>query len=519
MTQRHMRWTVMALLGVAGLGCNMLTGAGDLRIGAGDGSAGGADASSTSASSGPETGSSSSSSSSSGPNGSGGNGEVDAPLDYADGANITDLDLYQAIRRPLVTDGQPAQSDIPIVAGKDALLRVFYETDGNYDGQTVVARLTVGDAEPVEVEQVLGDVSEHLDLSSTINIDVPGAMLTAGSPFKVELLQPAETVSGANSAAAYPRDGSTAPMEIEQGAVKLKIVLVPVQNNGSLPDTSDAQVARYHRYFSEQYPVPSVEVTVRANSVAFNGSLGSYNGWSALLDQITDLRNTDNAPDDVYYYGVHAANGNGLLGLGWVAGATDVWGRTAIGVGGTGDTAPETAVHELGHNHGRPHSPCGVSGDASYPHSGARIGVWGYRPSDGQLLDPNEHVDFMSYCDPPWMSDHSFKKLFERAKIVSTQPYVVVPPAMQNRVYDRIKILDGVAYVQDTVTLPRPPAGEQVSLTALVNGTEETLTGSYYAYDHIDGGVILVMRPASATAALFQHATFTHAGRTLTATR
>lgn len=516
MTLRRTRWTLMALLGVASVGCNMLTGAGDLRIG--DGNAGGADASSASSSSGNDV-ASSSSGSSTGPVGSGGNGPIDAPLDYADGANITDLDLYQAIRRPIVENGQPAQSDIPIVAGKDAMLRVFYATDASYDGQTVIARLTVGDAEPVEVEQVLGGVSTHLDLNSTINIDVPGEILTAGSAFKVELLQPAETVSGGNGAAAYPSDGSTAPMEIEQGAVKLKIVLVPVQNNGSLPDTSDAQVARYHRYFSEQYPVPSVEVTVRSNSVSFNGSLGSYNGWSALLDQITDLRTTDNAPDDVYYYGVHAANGNGLLGLGWVAGANDVWGRTAIGVGGTGDTAPETAVHELGHNHGRPHSPCGVSGDGSYPHSGARIGVWGYRPSDGQLLDPNEHVDFMSYCDPPWMSDHSFKKLFDRAKIVSTQPYVVVPPELQNRVYDRIKILDGVAYVQDTVTLPRPPAGEQLTLTALVNGTEETLTGSYYAYDHVDGGVILVMRPIAGHASLFSQVTFTRHGHLLTATR
>ncbi len=526
---RTLRQWISGLSIVLVAGCNMVTGAGDLRIEA-DGDGGAAQGTGTgtgtgggSAATGSGSGSGSSSSGNGSTSGSGsgsgsGGGPIDAPTGYADGAAVTAVDLYQALRRPVVEGGQLASSNIPIVAGKPAMVRVFYQTDASYDGQPVTARLTLGET-ALEVQTTLGVASTHTDLNSTVNIDVPGDLLAAGANFKIELLQPAETVSGGNSAAAFPPDGNMAPLAVEVGAVKLKIMLVPVNNNGTLPDTSPTQVERYQRYFAEQYPVPSVDVSVRSTAFTYNGSLGSYNGWSDLLDRITDLRNTDNTPPDVYYYGIHNAQSGGLLGLGWVGGANDVWSRTAIGVGWTGNTAPETAVHELGHNHGRPHSPCGVSGDGNYPHSGARIGVWGYRPSDNKLLDPSQYVDFMSYCDPPWISDWTFRKIFERAKVVSTQPLLEVPEHLANRTYERIKVLDGQAFFKDTVVLPSPPLGEEKTVTVTMDGQAETLTGHYYAYNHIDGGVLLVMRPAGATATRFESVQFSAEGHAFTLTR
>ncbi len=487
------RGLLLVALGASALfaGCNMITGASDLRVGTGGDAPGDGDGSS-----GPGVGSGGAGAGV-GIGGAGDGAGTPAPPDLAqaDGVHITALDLYQALRRPIMADGQPADSDIPIVAGKKGMLRVFYATDADYDGAPVTARLTIGDAAPIEQTETLSGSSSHGVLGSTINLEVPGAALAPGADFKVELLQPADTVSGSHAPAAYPSDGSMAPLGVTQGAVKLKIMLVPVDNNGSLPDTSAEQVQRYHTHFSEQYPVPEVEISVRPSAYTFNGYLGSYNGWSSLLDQITDLRQADNAPDDVYYYGIHNANGNGLLGLGWVGGSNDVWSRTAIGVGWTGDTAPETAVHEIGHNHGRDHSPCGVSGDPSYPHAGARIGVWGYRPSTKQLLDPDDHVDFMSYCSPAWISDWNFKHIFQRAKQVSTQPLLQIPPDLLNRSYERIKVLDGQAVFQDTVTLSRPPAGTPVAVSVATPEGTVTQTGSYFAYDHLDGGLLFVMRP------------------------
>jgi len=494
----------------------MVTGADDIVFGpVGDEASGGSTSTSGSSGTGAGTTSSSSGEGGSGLSGSGTGGQPPGEdLVPADGVLIHDIDLYQGVRRPIVAGGAPATSGVPIVAGRDGLMRVFYGTDGGYNGQPVTVRLTIDGAPPIEQSEGLNGTSSQEQLGSTINLQVPGDLLKPGATFKVEVLQPASGTSGSNGGAAYPLGTSMAPLEVEQGGVKLKIMLVPVENNGSLPDTTPGQVARYHTLFSEMYPIPEVEMTVRSGAYPFNGYLGNYNGWSDLLDAITDLRDQDGAAADVYYYGIHNADGNGLLGLGWVAGATDVWSRTAIGVGWTGDTAPETAVHEVGHNHGRPHSPCGVSGDPAYPHWGASIGEWGYRPSINQLLSPDQFVDFMSYCDPIWISDWNFRHIFERAKVVSTSAKLVVPEHLQNRTYDRIRVLDGVVSWRPSVTLYTPPQGEALSVQIATGNGPKTVTGHYYPYDHLPGGVLYVMQPLQVPQAeILQQAAFSIEGQ------
>ena len=518
-------WLVplLAVSASTALGCNWVTGADDLVIGPGadEGSGGSSSTSGSSSGTGAGTTSSSSGDGGSGLTGSSSGGQPPGDeLLPADGVMINDIDLYQGVRRPIVAGGAPAASTVPIVAGRAGMMRVFYGTDGSYNGQPVTVRLTIGSAPAIELSEVLSGTSSHEQLGSTINLQVPGELLKPGAAFKVEMLQSPEVTSGGNGGAAYPLGAGLAPLDVEQGGVKLKIMLVPVENNGSLPDTTPGQVQRYHTWFSEVYPIPEVEVTVRSQPYSFNGYLGSYNGWADLLDAVTNLRDQDGASADVYYYGIHNADGGGLLGLGWVGGATDVWSRTAIGVGWSGDTAPETAVHEVGHNHGRDHSPCGVSGDPAYPHSGASIGVWGYRPSTNQLLSPSQYVDFMSYCDPAWISDWNFRHIFERAKLVSTSPKLIVPEHLQNRTYDRIRVIEGVASWRPPVTLGTPPQGETVSVQVTTPGGPQTVTGHYYPYDHLEGGLMYVMQPLQVTLAeVLQQAVFAVEGQTFALSR
>jgi len=403
-----------------------------------------------------------------------------------DGVSITDLQLYQAIEVPMMNS-----TDIPIVAGKDAMIRVFYQVDGAYDGKPVTGRFSVGQ-DHVEATKSLSGSSSQSSLSSTLNIEVPGSMIKVGATFRVDLVQP--NGSGNNSAAGYPQGNQQVALNAQSSGAKLKVVLVPVSYYNSLPDTSPAQVQKYVDWLRWQYPVPQVEVTVRSQPHSFNSNLGSYYGWSKLLDQITNLRDTDNIPGDVYYYGIHDANGNGLLGLGWVGGQNDVWSRTAIGVGWTGETAPETAVHEIGHNHGRDHAPCGVSGDPYYPYSGASIGVWGYHPQKKKLLSPNNYVDFMSYCSPTWVSDYTYKALFKRLKHINGAK-IFVPPELMNRSWDRIKILDGQAQWLTPITMSQPPVGQETTVVAQTASGSQQLTGHYYAYNHLVGGVLYMLRP------------------------
>ena len=69
-----------------------------------------------------------------------------------------------------------------------------------------------------------------------------------------------------------------------------------------------------------------------------------------------------------------------------------------------------------GHNFWLQHAPCGrpLGVDGQYPHSGGRIGAWGYDFRDATLVDPGMFVDLMTYCqENDWISDYSFTKAFE----------------------------------------------------------------------------------------------------------
>jgi hypothetical protein len=69
-----------------------------------------------------------------------------------------------------------------------------------------------------------------------------------------------------------------------------------------------------------------------------------------------------------------------------------------------------TIAHELGHNLNLSHTDCGNPAgiDLTFPYDNARTGVWGYDPRDGGSLVPPNWADFMSYCDPAWVSDYFF---------------------------------------------------------------------------------------------------------------
>nr|WP_255216076.1 M66 family metalloprotease [Pseudenhygromyxa sp. WMMC2535] len=71
-----------------------------------------------------------------------------------------------------------------------------------------------------------------------------------------------------------------------------------------------------------------------------------------------------------------------------------------------------TVVHELGHNQGLPHVACPYASASSpepdYPYTDGLIGAWGYGLVSGALYDPAHHWDYMSYCNPSWVSPWSW---------------------------------------------------------------------------------------------------------------
>jgi hypothetical protein len=297
------------------------------------------------------------------------------------------------------------------------------------------------------------------------------------------------------------------PTEARQAGT-LTVTLVPVRydadGSGRLPDTSPAQLQRYEDLFYAMYPITDIDIVVRSQALAWDSTVSSNgNGWNNLLDAVANLRNNDNAAFNNYYYGIFEPAGSAnnycgggcVAGLGFLGGPSDDWSHSAIGLGFSGDMAAETAVHELGHNHGREHAPCGgVSGaDGSYPYSGAGIGTWGYNILTGQLYDPSDHVDMMSYCNPTWISDYNFENIFDRVQYVNSAANIYIPEEVRNRTYTRARVEpDGTITWLDEVTLERPPVGELTPVTVDTQSGPVATSASFIRYDHIDGGVLFI---------------------------
>jgi hypothetical protein len=67
-------------------------------------------------------------------------------------------------------------------------------------------------------------------------------------------------------------------------------------------------------------------------------------------------------------------------------------------------------AHEMGHNFGRRHSPCGTTSgvDPAYPYPGGLTGAYGFDLQANVLKSPFL-ADIMGYCANPWISDYTYE--------------------------------------------------------------------------------------------------------------
>lgn len=490
--------------------CNAITGADDLVLYAD--SDGGADNQGGSGAMGVG-GSSAGGSVSQGGSGAGTTTGVTETYEDVAGVTITEVSLYQGVKRPLMVGGQAASTSVPIVVGREGLLRVFVTTDGNYDGLPVIARLFLNGSEtPMEQNVAVNGNPQDGQLGSTLNFQLQGADIPPGFAYRIALARKTTALPVTNPGARYPVEGF-ATTDAQSNGGTLRIQLVPIQygadGSNRLPDLSASQLAAYHDLFYAMYPAPEVEITVR-DAVAWNQTVAANGaGWEDLLSYIGEVRANDQAPFDTYYYGIFSPSssvggfcgGGCVAGLGNIGGPADSYARAAIGLGFSGEIATETAVHELGHTHGRYHTPCGGAAgtDPDYPYPGAEIGAWGYDLTTQKLFNPETYVDLMSYCTPIWVSDYTFTAFWKRIKAVNGAS-ILVPEEMKNLTYDRARIDgEGTLHWLSPVKLELPPSADPVDVTVTSDAGVTAVTGQFYPYDHLPGGVVLWPRAGGPT--------------------
>jgi hypothetical protein len=317
-----------------------------------------------------------------------------------DNLSIAAVHLTQAV--------QTLDGSVPLIDDRDGLLRVFVTASAaNTHQPEVRVRLYLG-ASLVETHTLpapstsVPTSADPGSLDASWNLTVPGYLVAPGLAVRVDV-DPDDRVPETNEADnAYPSSG-TRSFDVREPP-PFGIVFVPVRQSVNGLEGEPGDGSAFLTLASRLFPVSGYNVQVRTTYVTDAAELQSDDGndaWAAVLGEMLALRAADGS--SAHYYGVvKVGYSGGVAGMGYV-GAPAAVGWDKQGSSGI-------AAHELGHNLGRRHAPCGGAGnpDPSYPYSGGSIGAVGYDPGSGALRSPATYKDLMGYCNPDWISDYTY---------------------------------------------------------------------------------------------------------------
>ncbi|WP_257306736.1 M66 family metalloprotease [Geothrix campi] len=337
----------------------------------------------------------------------------------------TSLDLH--IEKIQFTQStQTLDNSVPIVAGKNGLIRVFVLANKTNSAAPAVQVTLLNNGLPVSgYPKTLASPASSTPLSlneslltNSWNLPVAGTDLTTptGSGYSLQaMVDPGGSIPEAdetNNTAAVALSGTTVPI--------FRTTIFPVTLSTGTGNITEANKGAWVARLAKMYPVASVDVVVGATFTSSVTLKSDGTGWDTLLNDLTAKHLADNATDRYYFGALKVTYNSGEAGLGWVPSSSSSFKyRTAIGWDKTGfqdgGNFPEVFAHETGHNMGRPHSPCGGAADPdpNYPYAGGLIGVWGYDTTASQLKSPSAYNDIMGYCSPNWVSDYVYRKILD----------------------------------------------------------------------------------------------------------
>ena len=361
----------------------------------------------------------------------------------------------------LTQAAQDREGGVPLIAGRRALLRVFAtadEVNGFLPGATAIFFLDGVETYRTDLDPPGGGIPLAVDesrLERSFNAIIPGRVLQPGVSMVVELDPDGALPLTSSSRSRFPAEGRH-DLDVRQ-MPPLRVTLVPVQYHSEENREVNPRVAAFAselaaaamdggsavarsvlRYARTVLPVGGLQVALREPYHTWADT--SEAGVTGLIGEIELLRMMEAEDPREHYTGIFGVpkplsrhpdaywtDGLGMLG-----------GRSSL----TGSHGPDRLLqrtgrlrlvfaHELGHNLGRPHTPCDApvtdpgTVDPDYPWPDGRIGVWGHDFGDGggdnggdgsglgHLFNPEGYHDLLSYCYPQWISDYSFTRMME----------------------------------------------------------------------------------------------------------
>jgi hypothetical protein len=304
---------------------------------------------------------------------------------------------------------------VPLVRNRDGYLRVFVianRTTISTEVPQVRVRFFSGIV-PLDSSLILPPglsvptAVDESQLSYTWNVPVSGALIQPGLSIQAEV-DPANTVSESDELDnVFPATGLATPAI--QTAPALNITFVPIHQSatGEQGDVTDANKNAFLDVTKRMHPIDAVDAIVHPAMTTTNTLGSNGNGWIEVLAELDALRVSD--ASSRYYYGVAKVGySSGVAGIAYVSDASGD-ARAAMGWDYL-SSGSEVAAHELAHNWGRFHAPCGnpANPDAAYPYSGGVIGAYGLDVGTVTPKPPSTS-DIMGYCPNKWISDYNYK--------------------------------------------------------------------------------------------------------------
>ena len=307
----------------------------------------------------------------------------------------------------------PTDARLRLVPGKETWVRAFVVSSQSnvpaplvrltgYSGAAILGTLDM--AGPSVLPVVPGSTvpdSLRYDEGQSFNVELPAAWVRAGLSVRVEA-DPLRTYGAPVVVDATPPLGS---------ATRVEILLVPLVSGGFVP--TPPTTAAVLDEITRRFPIPRANITVTMRQAytltSVVDGLDTSTEWQSALVELNQLRAMENAPANRFYFGVVRRSGGGIAGIGYVPG------RSAIGWDSATQWA-RTMSHELGHNFGRSHAPCGgvASPDPNYPYAGGVLNgtpLMDAVPAALDIVSPVSQTDIMGYCNGTWFSDYNYREM------------------------------------------------------------------------------------------------------------
>ncbi|MGQ0649690.1 MAG: hypothetical protein ACT4P7_19220, partial [Gemmatimonadaceae bacterium] len=306
---------------------------------------------------------------------------------------------------------QSYTNGVPLLSGQDGLLRVFVKANTSntaaptvrvrfYNGSTLTSTISIvapGASVPTTVSQAT--------LNSSWNYLIPASLMVPGLKILADVDPTNAVTEASDTDNSFPTSGNAQTMDVRTlPSFDIRMVPVTQSANGSTGGVTSGNAASYLAAARKLFPLGPVNMDVRApftTSAPVLQSNDSNGAWSQILSELNALRTADGSTR--YYAGIaRVTYSSGIAGLGYVPGRASLsWDYLP--------SASDVLSHELGHNFGRMHAPCGGAGgpDPGYPYTGGTIGVYGYDLASSALKAPTV-TDLMGYCSSNWISDYTY---------------------------------------------------------------------------------------------------------------